>query len=1321
MTNKVKVFLATAFTIFTLGASLAGTMAWFTNTVTMSDMDVSGSSNGAFFDSGDGKTPQTAFVIKTPKHFYNLAWLQDTGEFNKDLNEDGKIDTVYFKLHNDLKTTGLDMSKYVIPPIGTEQYPFVGNFDGNGVVVQNAVVSNNFTDYGRAHPRDITAFGAQVNQPNVVGLFGVVGSYKGQNLSYESSTNVITNLGILGATIKSATATTLAGIAAGYVNGTIDNVGVNQSNLYTLQSAAPITAVTSNVSDYSLVGFATDAYKHKVKLRTDDANIPTLNNPNTATGGDNWGGSINMLDMYTYLRGKVTSSTAFSFPTAETITVNNSGEETNRTTTSSSTNGAYKLGGFSEYIRYHGNKATVDNKEYASFSFVRTSGNQNFSSYNSDDTKYVCLYGAETRQGMTAGNNTTNYPTKTETISGTFFRIRYGDNGYYLRYNNGITRTNNTSNTGTGWRWEGKYILTTVSNKNYYLTINNGSLTGSTTKTTEWEYDSTNGNLYAVSNGSTYCLRYSNNAWSVFNTPYYTIHDDTAGGYVNKGNSYTLNSISNTATTEWNYGVSSYESSGYGYYVSSAWLMYYSSSYKAIVYSTSDSCYHYHLESGSDTGTGKLVAVDGTTKYYLYYQSNSSSFTCATNDSSKGDTFTITKGYGSQNITMPTYNGTSQISGITPYYDTNATYFPLTREKTADGSGYTEAGTAGKPDSKNTGYVVSGCNLTTASQHPYGDIRVARFDMNDISVALSGSSSYVASKLEIVTRTCVRNDNGSYTDSGWTRISDDYNGSNTASATLSDEFKNKKNYKTDLRLGKYKNSRTQLGNTLANGGGGIYGLHFMNAAISKNNLVTAPNVIVLDGKTLDSEGKATGSEYTNYQLPQDSIDFNLKDQGFINFFAGTYFTDNNTFFSLHKITRDSNNTITNIQEIKKIYAPASGEPSNENPYIYSFDNNKPNGAGDLVFDTTWITAPTLSNGTTQDLIDDAVYYFEIPVNSGEYALGSVSGKNGAYLMYLDIGAGIDNYKDIVTTESISSTVNYAYYADGIDFQDFTGVTRTVTAVGGASSNIKVGTSVAQQKLNYSYTGTQITVESTMVAEGEQAQPPAAQDPPVSVHYSPLSGSAQKKVGETITALNFSPPTLFTSVDEKVTLESYNIFTSSVTRTINETITFTGGVADYTYQLAKPVLSTGFTQTDAATFAVESGPATIEAATGLMTFTGSGTVKVTMTYSETMSNVEQWATAQSATTDDTVGRIFKFHLRDFDNPNITVSYFYDGPNHIYTLYVDAKEDTALYIDNLPLTGYTVDIVINGDTEHKTTLTSASTSTTSITITGAGYGS
>ena len=49
----------------------------------------------------------------------------------------------------------------------------------------------------------------------------------------------------------------------------------------------------------------------------------------------------------------------------------------------------------------------------------------------------------------------------------------------------------------------------------------------------------------------------------------------------------------------------------------------------------------------------------------------------------------------------------------------------------------------------------------------------------------------------------------------------------------------------------------------------------------------------------------------------------------------------------------------------------------------------------LLFWTNHITNPS-------DLVSDSVYYFEIPAGDGEFAIGSVSGKNGGYLLYLDI-------------------------------------------------------------------------------------------------------------------------------------------------------------------------------------------------------------------------------------------------------------------------------------------------------------------------------
>ena len=57
----------------------------------------------------------------------------------------------------------------------------------------------------------------------------------------------------------------------------------------------------------------------------------------------------------------------------------------------------------------------------------------------------------------------------------------------------------------------------------------------------------------------------------------------------------------------------------------------------------------------------------------------------------------------------------------------------------------------------------------------------------------------------------------------------------------------------------------------------------------------------------------------------------------------------------------------------------------------------------------WMTHP-------EKFIENAVYYFEIPVNGGEFALGSVPGRIGSYLFYLDIAAngGMAEDKDRVT-------------------------------------------------------------------------------------------------------------------------------------------------------------------------------------------------------------------------------------------------------------------------------------------------------------------
>ena len=110
-------------------------------------------------------------------------------------------------------------------------------------------------------------------------------------------------------------------------------------------------------------------------------------------------------------------------------------------------------------------------------------------------------------------------------------------------------------------------------------------------------------------------------------------------------------------------------------------------------------------------------------------------------------------------------------------------------------------------------------------------------------------------------------------------------------------------------------STTSGGTTTYKANKFVYGLHFMNSTINMNSIVNAKNISIL------------GKQSTNHQLPVNCVDFNLKQKGVINFFAGTYFSGNNSFFSLHQVFRNddavgyneengtyaSYNTISNIK------------------------------------------------------------------------------------------------------------------------------------------------------------------------------------------------------------------------------------------------------------------------------------------------------------------------------------------------------------------------------------------------------------------------
>lgn len=286
---------------------------------------------------------------------------------------------------------------------------------------------------------------------------------------------------------------------------------------------------------------------------------------------------------------------------------------------------------------------------------------------------------------------------------------------------------------------------------------------------------------------------------------------------------------------------------------------------------------------------------------------------------------------------------------------------------------------------KNTGYLVGSNVGTGVNASP----KISSYKLVNIGNALSntaytnmattyGSStpniSYDDSKLEVLT----------YYNNGWRRISDAHNQNNN---TTNSQIRNyTKTSFSDLGLVKYEDSRNSLQDILT-GSSFIHGIHFDNNQVSASNLLTVPA----------NTARVDGTEYTTtYQVPKGSINFKLREKGIINFFAGTYNSSNVAlnFFSLHQVNRNGGN-ISSIKEITQIYE----NTGDGNPYVYKYSDNSYSAGtrGNLVFDIA-----TILKGNSP--VVNMLYYFEVPVNAGEYAMGVAGSTQGAYMIYLDLGA-----------------------------------------------------------------------------------------------------------------------------------------------------------------------------------------------------------------------------------------------------------------------------------------------------------------------------
>lgn len=1058
---------------------ITSTLAWFSNNVIAVDEDISGSTKGAYFAGGIG-TESDPYQIASPVHLYNLAWLQDIGYFNKDsngvypYNENGdtynesSVDTTYFVLNNDI-----DMSGWKIPPIGTKKYPFIGQFNGQGHTVNNLTSTNDDSALladSNPHPNGMSSSMIDKNTDvNIAGFFGVVGAAPTNTYTYtySSITPRLTNFGLKSSSIETVTnGATLIGLAAGYVNGEISGVGVNSSSIKTASSATA-TTYTSNLSDHSLVGYeANSSQKGQLDKVSISEDIPTVTQQVTSGAGDQWGGSIGMNQMYSNVKAVLNGNTSSrpTYVSEEARLYDENGVLTDTIANADS----------DQYVNSSGTITTSSNNAwgYLTNSYTEDShGNQTasysiFKRSNISGDPYLYLYGEKTN---TFNNSKT---VKSHTI--TEASVITDGAGHYLTINNNGNVANASLNNALGWVLDQSgHIYTFFNNRTYYLNSNNSSLSVSTTASTSWTEDTTlKAIYYRVNNGDEstyYCLRY-NNGWGIqANQAKYTFYYN--GYYINATTSGITSDT--TATTVWHVYMNN--SDAYPYFTSGNNNYYLNYNSGSLNLSTSRSSAFYISGSALRHQEGWLWP----TNYYINPNGNS-----GWSISTAQTKFTINKTFDDNlwssvttidSSTKTTYTQPTTTTESSSFH-TNPTYFPI---------GWDENNPT-EISRKNTGYVVSGANY--ASQP--GDIRVSQYGngylWNSLNLSATTSNGITKasdatfgdaydSKLEVLTRTA--------NSGGFVRVSDSHNANNDdVNSTMSNYTK-----MTVEQLGfqKYATSRNALYNPNLQTNKGIlaqdtnvYGLHFMDAQITINHLVTAPHVSI------------DGHDYSNYQLPEDCIDFNLRKSGFINFFAGSYFPGNTTFFSLHQISRnETTKAITGIKEISEIYENEDPTTKKRTPYVYKYSDQTYSSVGTIsnnatpVFDMSWVTSPTM--------VEYAMYYFEIPVNGGEYALGSVNNKNGAYLIYLDIGASKYNVNTLTVEEKKTTTTDTSLYPLGIDFTTGTSYS---TITGGDTAAVKVPASAKGETITYTMSGSTLEVtgdtgsyvRATHIAEGYAA-------------------------------------------------------------------------------------------------------------------------------------------------------------------------------------------------------------------------------------------
>ena len=296
--RRLKILALTFLATFTSATLVTSTIAWFKYGASIS---FGGETGGdpklkagveTFYYAGGTGTQNDPYIISNRTHLYNLAWLQYIGTYNTP-----SIQQKYFEIQLPEGTTSLDMSGITLPPIGTDTYPFLGNFNGNGYTISNLMVCNDDpkeagSAFGSAKP-NVVSIPNEAVPPEVIGFFGVVGKLPTQDITYNSSIVSVSNVVLNNLTVTCKTTKTLIGLAAGYIDGVMSGVRVSGNaklDLGTGSKQIVSSNITNNISDYGLVGYSAQAQE---SVFTQELSKYYANDDPTH-GGDDWGGSLHI-------------------------------------------------------------------------------------------------------------------------------------------------------------------------------------------------------------------------------------------------------------------------------------------------------------------------------------------------------------------------------------------------------------------------------------------------------------------------------------------------------------------------------------------------------------------------------------------------------------------------------------------------------------------------------------------------------------------------------------------------------------------------------------------------------------------------------------------------------------------------------------------------------------------------------------------------------------------------------------------------------------------------------------------------------------------